>query len=79
MLVQRVLMPDSSLESWTVLGDEGGIVESIERYPAYLAGIERSPNTIKAYTHGLKDWFVFLDRRHLDWREVRLEDPGERG
>ncbi|MER6076170.1 tyrosine-type recombinase/integrase [Streptomyces sp. NPDC001817] len=77
MLVQRVLMPDSPLESWTVLGDEGGIVEPIERYLAYLTDIERSPNTIKAYAHDLKDWFVFLDRRSLDWREVRLEDLGE--
>jgi hypothetical protein len=42
MLVQRVLMPASSLESWTVLGD-GGPVEPIERYLAYLTDIERSP------------------------------------
>jgi hypothetical protein len=75
MLVQRVLMPDSSLESWTVLGDEGGIVEPIERYLAYLTDIERSPNTVKAYAHDLKDWFVFLERRGLDWHEVRLGDP----
>jgi integrase/recombinase XerD len=77
MLVQRVLMPVSSLESWTVLGDGGGPVEPIERYLAYLTDIERSPNTIKAYAHDLKDWFDFLDVRHLDWREVRLEDLGE--
>ncbi|MEU9167881.1 tyrosine-type recombinase/integrase [Streptomyces sp. NPDC048420] len=77
MLVQRVLMPASSLESWTVLGDEGGTVEPIERYLAYLTDIERSPNTVKAYAHDLKDWFVFLGRRGLDWREVRLEDLGE--
>ena len=76
MLVQRVLMPVSSLESWTVLGD-GGPVEPIERYLAYLTDIERSPNTIKAYAHDLKDWFGFLDVRGLDWREVRLEDLGE--
>jgi integrase/recombinase XerD len=30
MLVQRVLMPVSSVESWTVLGDSGP-VEPIER------------------------------------------------
>ena len=77
MLVQRVLMPVSSLESWTVLGDEGGPVEPIERYLAYLTDIERSPNTVKAYAHDLKDWFSFLDVRGLDWREVRLEDLGE--
>ncbi len=76
MLVQRVLTPDSSLDSWTVLGD-GGPVEPIERYLAYLTDIERSPNTIKAYAHDLKDWFDFLDVRGLEWREVRLEDLGE--
>jgi hypothetical protein len=36
MLVQRVLTPDLSLDSWTVLG-EGGPVEPIERYLAYLS------------------------------------------
>jgi hypothetical protein len=74
MLVQRVVMPVSSLESWTVLGDEGGPVEPVERYLAYLTDIERSPNTVKAYAHDLKDWFGFLEVRGLDWREVRLED-----
>jgi site-specific recombinase XerD len=77
MLVHRVLMPVSSLESWTVLGDEGGPVEPIERYLAYLTDIERSPNTVKAYAHDLKDWFSFLAVRRLDWHEVRLEDLGE--
>lgn len=77
MLVQRVLMPVSSLESWTVLGDDDSPFEPVERYLAYLTDIERSPNTIKAYAHDLKDWFVFLDQRGLDWREVRLEDLGE--
>ena len=73
MLVQRVLPPAARRESWTVLGDDGP-VQAIERYLAYLTDIERSPNTVKAYAHDLKDWFVFLTRRGLDWREVRLED-----
>ncbi len=77
MLVQRVLMPVPSLESWTVLGDAGGPMGPIERYPAYPANIERSPNTVKAYAHDRKDWFEFLVVRGLDWREVRLEDLGE--
>jgi len=76
MLVQRVVMPASSVESWTVLG-AAGPVEPIERYLAYLSGIDRSPNTVKAYAHDLKDWFVFLGHRGLEWREVRLEDLGE--
>lgn len=74
MRVQRVLMPDSGAESWTVLDDEHGLVEPVERFLAYLASIERSPNTIKAYAHDLKDWFVCLGGVGLDWREVSLED-----
>ncbi len=85
MLVQRVLSPASSLESWTVLGDDDLPVAPVERYLAYLTDIERSPNTdierspntVRAYAHDLKDYFSFLDGRGLDWREVRLEDIGE--
>jgi integrase/recombinase XerD len=73
MLFQRVLLPATRRESWTVLGDNGP-VQPIERYLAYLTDIERSPNTVRAYAHDLKDWFVFLAGQRLDWREVRLED-----
>jgi Phage integrase, N-terminal SAM-like domain len=45
--------------------------------PAYLSDIERSPNTVKAYAHDLKDWFGFLAERGLDWRAVQLDDVGE--
>jgi integrase/recombinase XerD len=65
--VQRVAMPASRVPSWTVLGDDDTPVEPIER----------SPNTIKAYAHDLKDYWTFLAHRGLDWREVRLEDIGE--
>src|SRR6266704_3917267 len=77
MLVQRVVMPVSSLESWTVLGDDDVPVGPVERFLAYLSDIERSPNTVKAYTHDLKDFWEFLGCRGLDWREARLEDVGE--
>ena len=77
MLVQRVISPVSSLESWTVLGDDDVPVAPLERYLAYLTDIERSPNTVKAYAHDLKDWFTFLAARGLGWQEVRLEDVGE--
>lgn len=76
MLTQRVLSPVMRREAWTVLGDDGPVVP-IERYLAYLTDIERSPNTVKAYAHDLKDWFVFLARQGLDWRVVRLEDVAE--
>jgi hypothetical protein len=77
MHVQRVAIPASRVESWTVLGDDDVPIDPIERYLAYLTDIERSPNTVKAYAHDLKDYWVFLTHRGPDWREVRLEDIGE--
>jgi hypothetical protein len=74
MRVQRVLMPDTEFESWTLLGDDYIPVEPVDRFLAYLASIERSPNTIKAYAHDLKDWFTYLDGQVLDWRAATLED-----
>lgn len=59
MQVQRVLLPASRRESWTVLGEDDTPLAPIERYLAYLSDIEKSPNTVKAYAHDLKDWFVF--------------------
>ena len=77
MRVQRVAMPWSGLESWTVLGDDDIPVGRSSGWLAYLTSIERSPNTVKAYAHDLKDFLVFLACRGMDWREVRLEDLGE--
>jgi integrase/recombinase XerD len=77
MHVQRVAMPASRTGSWTVLGDDDAPVEPIERFLAYLSDIERSPHTVRAYAHDLRDYWAFLSHRGLDWREVRLEDLGE--
>ena len=60
MRVQRVLMPVTDAESWTVLDDDGVPVESIETFLAFLSAVERSPNTQKAYATSLKLWFEFL-------------------
>ena len=77
MRVQRVVMPGSRVESWTVLGESDVPIEPVERWLAFLSAIGRSPNTVKAYAHDLKDYWVFLAGRGLDWREARLEDIGE--
>jgi len=74
MRVQRVLMPECETESWTLVGDDHFPVEPVERFLAYLASIEKSPNTVKAYAHDLKDWFTYLGGRGLDWRAATLED-----
>ena len=66
MQVARVISPVSSRESWTVLGDDDSPVAAVDRYLGYLTDIERSPNTVKAYAHDLKDWFGFLAGRGLD-------------
>ena len=49
MRVQRVAMPGSRVESWTILGDDDVPVGPAERWLAYLTSIGRSPNTVKAY------------------------------
>src|SRR5258707_864302 len=77
MQVQPVIMPASGTESWTVLGDDDVPVVPVERYLAYLTDVERSPNTVRAYAHDLKDYWQFLACRGLDWRHVRLEDIGD--
>lgn len=74
MRVQRVLMQGSEAESWTVLGGDQVPLEPVERFLAYLTSIEKSPNTVKAYAHDLKDWFAYLNGHDLDWRVVTVED-----
>jgi hypothetical protein len=73
MRVQRVLAPGSTTESWPLLGDDLRPVDPVESFLAFLTAIERSPNTIKAYAHDLKDWWTSLDGRGLGWKSVDLE------
>lgn len=54
--VRRVLV--DSVESWTVVDGEG-VVDPAERFLAYLSATERSPNTVRAYAHDLRDLFEF--------------------
>jgi integrase/recombinase XerD len=75
--VQRVVRAGRGTESWTVLGDDDGPVTPVERFLGYLTSIGRSPNTVKAYAHDLKDFWEFIGFRDLDWREARLEDVGD--
>jgi site-specific recombinase XerD len=77
MLVHLVVIPGSGTRSWTVLGDDDVPVVPVDRFLAYLTDIGRSPNTVKAYAHDLKDYWCFLGFGGLDWREARLEDIGE--
>jgi hypothetical protein len=77
MLVHPVVIPGPGTRSWAVLGDDDVPVVPVDRFLAYLTDIGRSPNTVKAYSYDLKDYWEFLSSRSLDWREARLEDVGE--
>src|ERR1019366_1062647 len=77
MLVHPVVVPGPGTLSWTVVRDDDVPVVPVGRFLAYLTDVGRSPNTVKAYAHDLKDYWGFLGFRGLDWREARLEDGGE--
>ena len=74
MRVQRVVMPVTGAESWTVLGEDGAVVAPAERYLAYLGALERSPNTVRAYATSLRLWFEFLSRAGVGWAAAGVED-----
>ena len=74
--VQPVVMPFGDPQSWTLVNQDSAVVEPVERFLAHLHAAERSPNTVKAYAHDLRDWFEFLDQRGVVWSRVRLEDVG---
>ena len=57
--MQRVVMPTTEAESWTVLDGELEPVGPAEQYSPYLSAIERSPTTVRAYADSLKLWFEF--------------------
>src|SRR3954451_21297849 len=77
MLVHPVADSGPGTLSSRVLGDDVVPVVPVDRFLAYLTGIGRSPNTVKAYAHDMKDLWQFLGFRGLDWREARLEDIAE--
>jgi len=74
MRVQRLMMPTDGRRSWTVIDDDGIPLEAVESYLGYLAAIERSPNTVRAYATSLKFWFEFCARRSIAWHDAKVED-----
>jgi integrase/recombinase XerD len=74
MRVQRVAGLDADEESWTVLGDDWLPVLPVEQFLSHLSDQRRSPNTVKAYAHDLKDYFDYLGRRGLAWDRLRYDE-----
>lgn len=77
MRVQRIVTPVTRAESWTVVDDDLVMVDPAERYLAHLSALERSPNTVRAYAHGLRWWWEFLALREVGWQAATLEDVAE--
>jgi site-specific recombinase XerD len=74
--VQQVLVSSRAV-SWTVIGSDSRPIEPVERYLAWLASIERSPNTVRAYAQDLKAYWEFLEPRGIAWDRVTLEQLGQ--
>lgn len=74
MFVRRVVMPVTDAESWTVVSADGVPLAPVEEYLAYLASLERSPNTVRAYATSLKLWFEFLAVAGTCWSEAGVDE-----
>ena len=77
MQVQRVIMPGTGVESWTVVETvDWSVVDPVDRFLAHLTTVERSPQTVRSYAFDLRDFFTFLISRRQAWQNVTLEDFG---
>lgn len=74
---QRVVLPASTVESWTVIGRDLRPVPVLDEYLAWLTHIERSPNTVEAQARDLRMFWSFLGERGLGWEGVDVQALGE--
>src|SRR6266496_5797270 len=70
MKVQRVRLPDRV--AWLVLDDSYEPVQPILSYLKFLQDVSRSPNTIRATAHHLKQFWEYLHDAHLCWTEIDI-------
>ena len=52
-------------------------MEPVEVFLRWLADIERSPNTVRAYAGDLRQFWEFVELRGCDWAELGLEELGD--
>lgn len=72
MKVQRVRLPETNRLSWLVLDDDFVPVQPILAYLKFLYDLDRSPNTIRASAHHLKQFWEYLHDAHLCWTEIDI-------
>lgn len=71
---QRVTFQDGL--TWTVVGDDGRVIEPVEAYLDFARQSDYSPNTVRSYARSLALWSTHLARRGRPWDAVRLPDFG---
>jgi integrase/recombinase XerD len=72
MKVQRVCLPDTNRVTWLVLDDLYTPIQPILTYLKFLHNLDRSPNTIRATAHHLKQFWEYLQDAHLCWTEIDI-------
>jgi integrase/recombinase XerD len=72
--VRRLREPNTGAVSFTVVGSDGLPVEAVEVFLAHLAVVGRSPNTVAAYAHDLRDFMEWLGQVRRDFRTLSLEE-----
>ncbi|WP_009630385.1 tyrosine-type recombinase/integrase [Synechocystis sp. PCC 7509] len=73
LTLQKGIDPNTLEIVWLMLDGDYQVIEPIQRYLTYLS-TNKSPKTVEAYGYDFKLWWAFLDSRHLDWRNIKLND-----
>lgn len=73
MKVQKVVKPNNQI-SWLVLDDKFKPVSPILEFTKFLEATDKSPNTIKSYSHHLKLYWQFLTQDDIRWTDIGIED-----
>ncbi|WP_241842395.1 tyrosine-type recombinase/integrase [Pseudofrankia sp. BMG5.36] len=73
MRVRRVVGCGARRETYTVVGDDGHVVEPVDDFLAMCTDREYSPNTIRARAHDLVLWLRFLAAVHVELSAVSAE------
>jgi len=60
MHVRQVLGSGARRETYTLVDDDGRVVELVDDYLALCTDREHSPNTLRARAYDLKEWLTFL-------------------
>ena len=60
MRVRQVLGSGARRETYTLVDDNGRVVELVDDYLALCTDREHSPNTLRARAYDLKEWLTFL-------------------